>query len=59
MDDILQQRYHPRNGSGLVDTKTGRYHPRDYGAVEIQELTRWLNERAKGYPTMVFAANKA
>jgi hypothetical protein len=50
MDDIATQRYQPRNGSGIVDTKTGRFHARDYSVTEIQDTVRWLNERNNNYP---------
>lgn len=55
LDATIPMRYQPRNGSGIVDTKTGRFHERDYGTVCIQEEVRWLNERAAGYPTMAVA----
>lgn len=49
MDDITTQRYQPRNGSGIVDTKTGRFHAREYNATEIVDTVNWLNERNNGY----------
>lgn len=64
MNDITpppaaQRRYQPRNGSGIVDTVTGRFHERDYGPVGTQDTVLWLNERAGGYPTIVVAADRA
>jgi hypothetical protein len=59
MDAPIPMRYQPRNGSGIVDTKTGRFHERDYGAVSILETVRWMNERAAGYPTLAVATEGA
>lgn len=49
MDDITMKRYQPR-GPGIVDTKHGRFHGREYGPGELIDEVNWLNEREAGYP---------
>lgn len=50
MDGTVPMRYQPRNGAGIVDTATGRFHAREYTAVETLDTVAWLNERNAGYP---------
>lgn len=62
MDDIMLQRYRPAPG-GIIDTHreprpNARLFERDYPATEILETVRWLNERAAGYPTMMYGAHR-